>query len=57
MLGHKLKDLRMLIREYYRTLPRIPAYGVELNQVWTNLLDNADRCHSKGRSYLGCERV
>ncbi len=40
MLSHKLKGVR-LIRDYDRSLPRIPAYGTELNQVWTNLLDNA----------------
>ncbi|MFI5924681.1 ATP-binding protein [Micromonospora sp. NPDC051543] len=30
-----------LVREYDRTLPPIPAYAAELNQVWTNLVDNA----------------
>jgi signal transduction histidine kinase len=40
MLSHKLKGIT-LIREYDRSLPRIPAYGNELNQVWTNLIDNA----------------
>jgi signal transduction histidine kinase len=40
MLSHKLKGITM-IREYDRSLPRIPAYGNELNQVWTNLIDNA----------------
>ena len=30
-----------LVREYDRSLPRIPAYPAELNQVWTNLIDNA----------------
>jgi signal transduction histidine kinase len=28
-------------RAYDQGLPRIPAYGSELNQVWTNLIDNA----------------
>jgi signal transduction histidine kinase len=40
MLGHKLKDVT-LIRAYDRSAPRIMAYGSELNQVWTNLIDNA----------------
>ncbi|MDB6123848.1 MAG: Cyclic nucleotide-binding protein [Pedosphaera sp.] len=40
MLGHKLKGLNV-IRDYDQNLPRIMAYGNELNQVWTNLLDNA----------------
>ncbi|MBI3852266.1 MAG: cyclic nucleotide-binding domain-containing protein [Verrucomicrobia bacterium] len=40
MLGHKLKNVT-LMRAFDRSLPRIPAYGSELNQVWTNLIDNA----------------
>ncbi len=28
-------------KEYDRSLPPIPAYAAELNQVWTNLIDNA----------------
>jgi signal transduction histidine kinase len=30
-----------IVREYDRTLPLIPAYPAELNQVWTNIIDNA----------------
>jgi signal transduction histidine kinase len=40
MLGHKLKNVK-LIRAFDRSLPRIMAYSGELNQVWTNLIDNA----------------
>ena len=42
MLHHKLKrgDVRV-VRDYDRTLPRITAHPSQLNQVWTNLLDNA----------------
>jgi signal transduction histidine kinase len=40
MLGHKLQGVEV-VREYDRALPKIPAYGAELNQVWTNLIDNA----------------
>lgn len=40
MLGHKLKDITVR-RAFDRTVPRIMAYGSELNQVWTNLVDNA----------------
>ena len=42
MLGHKVKvkEIRVL-REYQDDLPLIPANAGELNQVWTNLLDNA----------------
>jgi signal transduction histidine kinase len=41
ILGHKLKQGITVVRDYDQTLPRITAYGSELNQVWTNLLDNA----------------
>ncbi|MEV6369327.1 ATP-binding protein [Micromonospora musae] len=30
-----------LVKEYDRSLPPVPAYAAELNQVWTNLIDNA----------------
>ena len=40
MLGHKLKNVTVS-RAFDRSLPRIQAYGSELNQVWTNLIDNA----------------
>jgi signal transduction histidine kinase len=42
MLGHKLKKGNVRVRrEYEDGLPRVCAYGSELNQVWTNLIDNA----------------
>jgi len=41
MLGHKLRDGVTVVREYGADLPRIEAYPGELNQVWTNLIDNA----------------
>ena len=40
ILGHKLKNVTV-VRSFDRSLPRFMAYGSELNQVWTNLLDNA----------------
>ncbi len=40
MLGHKLKSGVAVVREY-ADLPEIQAYPGELNQVWTNLIDNA----------------
>jgi signal transduction histidine kinase len=40
MLGHKLKNGVDVVREY-ADLPEIDAYAGELNQVWTNLIDNA----------------
>ncbi|MFC4589468.1 sensor histidine kinase [Sphaerisporangium corydalis] len=30
-----------VVRDYATPLPRIPGYPTELNQVWTNLIDNA----------------
>jgi signal transduction histidine kinase len=41
MLGHKLKKGVKVIRDYDRSLPKICAQGGELNQVWTNIIDNA----------------
>lgn len=42
ILGHKLKQHNIIVvREYDQSLPRIRGYGSELNQVWTNLIDNA----------------
>jgi signal transduction histidine kinase len=40
MLGHKLAGVRVA-RDYDRDLPPVPAFASELNQVWTNLIDNA----------------
>ena len=40
MLSGKLKGLQV-VKEFDRTLPLVPAYPGELNQVWTNLIDNA----------------
>lgn len=40
MLTRKLDGIRVE-RDYDRSLPRVPAYPAELNQVWTNLVDNA----------------
>jgi signal transduction histidine kinase len=41
MLTPKIGDGIEVVREYDRSLPPIPAYAAELNQVWTNLIDNA----------------
>ncbi|NET71009.1 MAG: cyclic nucleotide-binding domain-containing protein [Sphaerospermopsis sp. SIO1G2] len=40
MMQHKVKE-GVIINRSYGDLPRISAYGSELNQVWTNLIDNA----------------
>ena len=40
--AHKLKNKQIEIkRDYDHALPAVTIYGSELNQVWTNLLDNA----------------
>jgi signal transduction histidine kinase len=41
ILSHKLKSGPSVRREYEPDLPKIMGYGSELNQVWTNILDNA----------------
>jgi signal transduction histidine kinase len=40
MLARKIGDVRV-VKEYDRGLPPLPAFAAELNQVWTNLIDNA----------------
>ena len=41
IMHHKLKRGITVERNYAPDLPKITAYGSELNQVWTNLIDNA----------------
>jgi signal transduction histidine kinase len=42
VLGYKLKHTEIVVeRDYDRALPKLTVRGSELNQVWTNLLDNA----------------
>ena len=42
VLGYKLKNTTIaIVRDYDRSLPKLTVRGSELNQVWTNLLDNA----------------
>ncbi len=41
ILNHKLKQGIEVTRNYAPGLPKVWAYGSELNQVWTNLIDNA----------------
>jgi signal transduction histidine kinase len=41
LLSHKLKQGVDVKRSYDRSLPKILAFGSELNQVWTNLIDNS----------------
>jgi signal transduction histidine kinase len=61
ILGPRLKDVS-LSREYEKDLPGIPGRGGELNQVWTNLIDNAiDAVDGRGsitiRAYVEGGRV
>jgi len=43
MLHHKIKQPGniTLVKDFAENLPIIPAHPAELNQVWTNLIDNA----------------
>ncbi len=41
MLGHKLRDGITVVRDYDDSVPTVIANSGELNQVWTNLIDNA----------------
>jgi signal transduction histidine kinase/predicted CoA-binding protein len=53
MLRHKLKEGIDVKREYAENLPNIQAYGSELNQVWTNIIDNAvDAMNGKGKIFI-----
>ncbi|WP_112243856.1 ATP-binding protein [Kribbella monticola] len=40
MMSGKLQGLNV-VKEFDPDLPHIPAYAAELNQVWTNIIDNA----------------
>ena len=49
ILRHKLKEKGISVKcEYDRDIPRISAFGSELNQVWTNIIDNAIDALDKG---------
>jgi signal transduction histidine kinase len=41
MLNGKIEPGITVVKDYDRTLPEVPAYAGELNQVWTNLIVNA----------------
>jgi signal transduction histidine kinase len=58
VLGHKLKHTAIeVVRDYDRDLPRLTVHGSELNQVWTNLLDNAiDALGEKGTITVSTRR-
>lgn len=54
MLHHKLKKGTIqVVREYDPEMPKIMGRGGELNQVWTNLIDNAiDAMQGAGTLHL-----
>jgi signal transduction histidine kinase len=62
ILRHKLKGGVHVVTEFDTSLPRIEAYAGELNQVWTNIIDNAvDALNGEGeirlRTYREDDRV
>lgn len=57
ILGHKLKRGVTVTRKYDQSLPRICVHGSELNQVWTNLIDNAiDAMNGLGKLEIRTQR-
>jgi signal transduction histidine kinase len=57
MLGHKLGQGVTVVREYDADVPPFDAYAGELNQVWTNLIDNAvDAMAGEGTLWLTTRR-
>jgi signal transduction histidine kinase len=53
ILRHKAAQGVRIVRDYAPDLPRIEAYAPELNQVWTNLIDNAlDALNGEGELLL-----
>ncbi|MGB9465621.1 MAG: ATP-binding protein [Candidatus Acidiferrum sp.] len=50
IMNHKLKRGITVVRDYAPNLPKVMASGSELNQVWTNLIDNAaDAMNGNGK--------
>jgi signal transduction histidine kinase len=58
ILKHKLRRKNIeVVRDYAEDLPRLRAFGSELNQVWTNLIDNAaDAMQEGGRLKVRTKR-
>jgi len=62
ILGHRLRQGVTVIRDYDINVPLISAHGGELNQIWTNLIDNAiDAMNGNGelriRTKLNLDRI
>ncbi len=48
IMAHKLKKGVTIKRDYHPTPLLVNSYGSELNQVWTNIIDNAvDAMHGR----------
>jgi signal transduction histidine kinase len=57
ILRNKLKAGINVHRDYAADIPPVAAYGSELNQVWTNILDNAaDAMEGKGEITIRTRR-
>lgn len=57
MLRHRLKHGVDVVRKYDDSIPKVTAYGSELNQVWTNLITNAiDAMDGKGKLLITTQR-
>jgi len=41
VMAHELNPGIVIVRDYDRSLPHLPVYGSELNQVWTRIIENA----------------
>jgi signal transduction histidine kinase len=62
LLRNKLRQGVTVQRQYAPALPRIQGYGSELNQAWTNIIDNAiDAMQGQGqltlRTYQDLEQI
>lgn len=57
MLTHKLKEKNIqVVKKFQEDLPEIPLYVSEMNQVWTNLFDNAIDAMEQGGTLEICTR-
>ncbi|MBN9309299.1 MAG: cyclic nucleotide-binding domain-containing protein [Devosia sp.] len=58
ILNHKIKEGVAVTRLYEPALPRVEAYAGELNQVWTNIIDNAVQAMGgQGSLEVGARRI
>ncbi|SAL69703.1 two-component sensor kinase [Caballeronia arvi] len=57
VMTHETKRGIVVTREYDRALPRLQAYGSELNQVWTSIVENAiEAMNGQGRIVIRTQR-